>query len=200
MVVGTAGVLVVVPLFAIAGYVLIKGFQGLTWAFFTKDAALGGPSDAYDQGGVVHAIVGTLMQVGIAIFISVPLGLMCAVFLNEIGGPLRRPVRIFVDAMSGVPTIIAGLFIYSTWLSGLGALVVWVRGLDGDLHLDAARHHAHRRGGPAPGPGRSAGGVAGARAPRNGEPSGASCFRRRAPVWSRRSSWGSPAPWARPPR
>ena len=120
VIIGTAGFLVVAPLFAIAAYVLIKGLKGLTWAFFTKDASFGGPSDPYDQGGVMHAIVGTLMQVGLAIMISVPLGLMCAVFLNEIGGPLRRPVRIFVDAMSGVPTIIAGLFIYSTWLLGMG--------------------------------------------------------------------------------
>ena len=76
VIIGTAGFLVVAPLFAIAAYVLIKGFKGLTWAFFTKDAAVGGPSDPYDQGGVVHAIVGTLMQVGLAIVISVPLGLM----------------------------------------------------------------------------------------------------------------------------
>jgi len=49
---------------------------------------------------------------------SVPLGFTCAIFLNEVGGPLRRPVRIFVDAMSGVPTIVAGLFIYAVWVSG----------------------------------------------------------------------------------
>ena len=104
----------------------------------------------------MHAIVGTLMQVGLAIVISVPLGLMCAVFLNEIGGPLRRPVRIFVDAMSGVPTIIAGLFIYSTWLLGMGHSLVGLRGLDGDLDLDAAGDHPHRRGGPASGARRSA--------------------------------------------
>ena len=45
---------------------------------------------------------------------------MCAVFLNEIGGPLDRPVRMFVDAMSGVPTIVAGLFIYSIWVIQFG--------------------------------------------------------------------------------
>ena len=52
--------------------------------------------------------------------ISVPLGFLCAIFLNEIGGPLRRPVRIFVDAMSGVPTIVAGLFVYAIWVIEFG--------------------------------------------------------------------------------
>jgi phosphate transport system permease protein len=47
------------------------------------------------------------------VIISVPLAILCAVFLNEIGGPLKRPIRLFVDAMSGVPSIVAGLFIYA---------------------------------------------------------------------------------------
>ena len=52
--------------------------------------------------------------------ISVPLGVMTAVFLNEVKGPLVRPVRIFVDAMSGVPSIVAGLFIYAVWIVQFG--------------------------------------------------------------------------------
>jgi phosphate transport system permease protein len=53
------------------------------------------------------------------VVLSVPIGLLCAVFMNEIGGPLKRPVRLFVDAMSGVPSIVAGLFIYAVWVVGL---------------------------------------------------------------------------------
>lgn len=120
VIVATSGALVLIPLVLLVGYVAMKGLRGIDWAFLTKDQNVGGPLDPYDAGGAVHAIVGTLEQVALAVALSVPLGIMCAVFLNEIGGPLQRPVRIFVDAMSGVPTIIAGLFIYSTWQIALG--------------------------------------------------------------------------------
>ena len=64
-------------------------------------------------GGGAHAIVGTLEQVGLALLWSLPLGLAAAVFLNESRSRWRRPVRIFVDAMSGLPSIVAGLFIFA---------------------------------------------------------------------------------------
>jgi phosphate transport system permease protein len=120
VIVATSGALVLIPLVLLVGYVVMKGLHGITWAFLTKDQNFGGPLDPYSAGGAAHAIVGTLEQVTLAVALSVPLGIMCAIFLNEIGGPLQRPVRIFVDAMSGVPTIIAGLFIYSTWQIALG--------------------------------------------------------------------------------
>ena len=65
-------------------------------------------------GGGLHAIVGTIEQVGLALLISLPLGAAAAFFLNESRSKLRRPVRIFVDAMSGMPSIVSGLFIYAT--------------------------------------------------------------------------------------
>jgi phosphate transport system permease protein len=120
VIVATGGVLVMIPLVLVIGYVAWKGWKGLSGAFFTKDLNLAGPNDPYDFGGAWHAIVGTLEQVALAVAISVPLGLMCAIFLNEVRGPLSRPVRVFVDAMSGVPTIICGLFIYSVWEVALG--------------------------------------------------------------------------------
>ena len=64
-------------------------------------------------GGGSHAIVGTLEQVGLALLWSLPLGVAAAVFLNESRSKWRRPVRIFVDAMSGLPSVIAGLFIFA---------------------------------------------------------------------------------------
>ncbi len=67
-------------------------------------------------GGGLHAIVGTLEQVGLALLLSMPLGMMAAIFLNETRSRLRRPVRIFVDAMSGMPSIVSGLFIYATFI------------------------------------------------------------------------------------
>ena len=55
-------------------------------------------------------------MVGIATLLSVPLGIATAIFLNEIGGPLARPVRMIVDAMSAIPSIVAGLFIYAAFI------------------------------------------------------------------------------------
>lgn len=100
------------PLISIVVFVVIKGVKAFTPAFFTQSLEGVGPLDPPSTGGALHAIIGTLEQITIAIVLSVPLGFATAVFLNEVGGVLRRPVRIFVNAMSGVPSIVAGLFIY----------------------------------------------------------------------------------------
>jgi phosphate transport system permease protein len=103
----------VIPLVTILGFVLAKGIGHLRFHSLTQTASLCGTLDGPTCGGFAHAIVGTLEQVGIAVIVSVPLAILCAVFLNEVGGPLKRPIRLFVDAMSGVPSIVAGLFIYA---------------------------------------------------------------------------------------
>ena len=72
-----------------------------------------GPLDPLDVGGIAHAIVGTLIQIGIALAITIPLGIVTAVFLNEVGGRFARFVRTIVDAMTALPSIVAGLFVYS---------------------------------------------------------------------------------------
>jgi phosphate transport system permease protein len=108
-----------VPLVLIIGFVLYKGVAVLSPHFFVQTVEFCGTLDGAGCGGIGHAILGTLEQVGIAVLIAVPLAVLCAVFLNEIGGPLRRPVRLFVDAMSGVPSVVAGLFIYAAWVVGL---------------------------------------------------------------------------------
>jgi phosphate transport system permease protein len=105
-----------VPLVLIIGFVVVKGVKAFSLNFFTQTLQFVGPLDPATKGGAAQAIVGTLEQIGLAIVISVPLGLATAIFLNEVGGPLKRPVRIFVDAMSGVPSIVAGLFIYAVWI------------------------------------------------------------------------------------
>lgn len=114
----STAIAVLVALATILLLVLVKGFAGLNSLFITSDMSETGALDA--GGGAGHAIVGTLQQVGLAILMAVPLGFATAIFLNEVRGPLRRPVRIFVDAMSGVPSIVAGLFIYIVWVVGLG--------------------------------------------------------------------------------
>jgi len=110
--VGGVSLAVLVPLIAILAYTAWRGAIYLRLHFFTETLEFTGPEDPPTAGGGLQAIVGTLEQVGIATLISVPLGVLTAVFLNEVGGRLRRPVRIFVDAMSGVPSIVAGLFVY----------------------------------------------------------------------------------------
>ena len=67
-----------------------------------------------EGGGALHAIVGTLLITGIAALISVPIGLLTAIYLVEYGrGPLARAITFFVDVMTGIPSIVAGLFAYA---------------------------------------------------------------------------------------
>ncbi|MCW2747221.1 MAG: phosphate transporter permease PtsA, partial [Nocardioidaceae bacterium] len=70
--------------------------------------------------GVLHAIVGSLIQVGLAVCVTVPLGIGTAVFMTEVGGRFARLVRTVVEAMTALPSIVAGLFIYTTLIVGLG--------------------------------------------------------------------------------
>ncbi|HVX23541.1 MAG TPA: phosphate ABC transporter permease PstA [Acidimicrobiales bacterium] len=114
VVVWSAMIVVLVPLVWLTVYVLVKGLPGLSLGFFTHTQQGVVPKDPATAGGALHAIVGTLEQVGIALLISLPLGAMTAIFLNETRSRLRRPVRIFVDAMSGMPSVVSGLFIYAT--------------------------------------------------------------------------------------
>lgn len=73
-------------------------------------------------GGVYHAIVGTLMQSLLATALAAPLGILAAVYLVEYGGrrPLARAISFFVDVMTGVPSIVAGLFVFAFWILALG--------------------------------------------------------------------------------
>jgi phosphate transport system permease protein len=71
-------------------------------------------------GGVLHAIVGSVEQLGLATLVAVPLGDTAAVFLAEIGGGLARIVRTIVEAMTALPDLVAGLFVYVTLILGLG--------------------------------------------------------------------------------
>lgn len=119
VVIASGGAAVLVPLVLIISFIAYKGLATISPHFLIDTAQFCGQLDGPSCGGVGHAIVGTVEEVGIAVVISVPLAVLCAVFLNEIGGPLRRPVQLFVDAMSGVPSIVAGLFVYAVWVIGL---------------------------------------------------------------------------------
>lgn len=105
--------ILLVPMAWLIGYVISKGLPSLRPGFFLHDQRGVRPTQPATAGGGLHAIIGTIEQVGLALLWSLPLGLLCAIFLNESRSKWRRPVRIFVDAMSGIPSIVAGLFIFA---------------------------------------------------------------------------------------
>ena len=103
--------LAMIPLISLLWTVVSKGINRFDVAFFTESAR--GVIGA--GGGASHAIVGTLVITGVATLIAVPIGLMAAIYLNEYGGDsrLRRALTFFVDVMTGIPSIVAGLFAYA---------------------------------------------------------------------------------------
>jgi phosphate transport system permease protein len=109
-----------VPLVLVVYYLLKKGLDAISWDFFTTD-----PTGAFigNQGGIKSAILGTIEMVALASVIAVPIGIGVAVYLVEFGqgSKFASVVRYFVDVMTGVPSIVFGLFIYTTLVvSGWG--------------------------------------------------------------------------------
>jgi phosphate transport system permease protein len=106
--ISAAFVLALMPLVSLLYTVVSKGLARFDTDFFTESAR--GVIGA--GGGASHAIVGTLVITGVATVISVPIGIMAAIYLNEYGGTsrLRRALTFFVDVMTGIPSIVAGLF------------------------------------------------------------------------------------------
>ncbi len=110
-----------IALVSVIAYTIWEGRKALFQAnLYTDDMSSAGPADPLSVGGIGHAILGTLIIIGIAIAITVPLGLSTAVFLNEINNRFSRFVRTVVDAMTALPSILAGLFIFATWILILG--------------------------------------------------------------------------------
>jgi phosphate transport system permease protein len=107
----------VAPLFSLLYEVIKRGLPRFDGSFFSESArGVIGPG-----GGAEHAIVGTLVITGVATLISVPIGIMAAVYLNEYGGGrLRKALTFFVDVMTGIPSIVAGLFAYALFAAFLG--------------------------------------------------------------------------------
>lgn len=102
-------------------YVFWEGWEPLTHLnFFGDDMSGVGPKDAFERGGIAHAILGSLIQLGIGLAITLPLGIGTAVFMTEVGGRFARLVRTIVEAMTALPSIVAGLFIYTVFIIALG--------------------------------------------------------------------------------
>jgi len=99
--------------------VTIRGLSAFSWDFLT--GTMRNVSPLREGGGLLHALVGTLEQVGMAALIAVPISILVAIYLVEYGqGRLALFVTFFVDVMTGVPSIVAGLFIYTFWVLTFG--------------------------------------------------------------------------------
>jgi len=111
----SACVLAILPLASVVWTLVSKGIDRLDANFFNTSMNNIGARDP--NGGAYHAIIGTLEQVGIATLIAVPLGVLGAIYLVEYGrGRFANTVRFFVDVMTGIPSIVAGLFILAFWV------------------------------------------------------------------------------------
>lgn len=116
-----SAVIALAALVSVVVFTLWRGRDALvTWNLYTEDMSAAGPADPLSVGGIQHSILGTLIIIAIAIGLTVPLGIACAVFLNETRGRFNRLVRTVVDAMSALPSILAGLFIFATFILILG--------------------------------------------------------------------------------
>ncbi|MFI7410379.1 phosphate ABC transporter permease PstA [Streptomyces sp. NPDC049627] len=110
-----AFVLAVVPLASLVWSTVQRGVKVLDGYFLSH--SMGVVADSEPGGGIYHAILGTLEQVGLATLIAAPIGVLTAIYLVEYGrGSLARAVTFFVDVMTGIPSIVAGLFILSLML------------------------------------------------------------------------------------
>ena len=109
-------IVTVIPIASILFTVVQKGLPGISLNLFLSDMSMATPTDPLNNGGLLHAITGTLALVTIALIMSVPIGILTALYLTEIKGKFTAPIRFLVQAMSGVPSIVAGLFILSAIL------------------------------------------------------------------------------------
>ncbi|MFH5821823.1 phosphate ABC transporter permease PstA [Georgenia sp. AZ-5] len=114
-----AFIIAMVPLVSLVWSVLERGSRLFSWEFLTTDMT--GIFGDMTEGGALHAIVGTLWVTGLAALISIPLGIFTAIYLVEYGrGKLARAITILVDVMTGIPSIVAGLFAFALFAILLG--------------------------------------------------------------------------------
>ena len=110
----TAAIFVFMPVVSILFSTIVKGVPGLHASLFTESMFTASYLDPVNKGGLLHAIVGTLYLILLTVIISVPTGILTALYLTEIKGPGSRFIQFTVQAMSGVPSVVAGLFIFAS--------------------------------------------------------------------------------------
>jgi phosphate transport system permease protein len=109
-------IIAVLPVISILFTTVQKGLPGLGIHLFTQSMASTSYSDPLGKGGLLHAIIGTMYLIIIATIISLPLSLLTALYLTEIKGRASGFIQFLVQAMSGVPSVVAGVFIYAALL------------------------------------------------------------------------------------
>ena len=104
-----AALAVLIPLFMIIQFVLVQGASSLTWSFFTELPKPVGETG----GGMRHAILGTIYIVGLGALIAIPIGVACGIYLSEFSkSKLSKTLKMTIDLMSGIPSIVIGIFAY----------------------------------------------------------------------------------------
>jgi phosphate transport system permease protein len=117
---GAAGVVGIAFISAV-GYVVYRGWPAVHHLnFFTESESSADLNAPLTHGGILNAIVGSLIELGIATAVSLPLGIITAIYMVEVGGPFARIVRTVIEAMTALPDILAGLFIYTFLIIALG--------------------------------------------------------------------------------
>ncbi len=113
----SAAAVLLLALAVVVVFTLVRGADAfLQPNFWVEDLSLAGPLDPLTAGGMAHAALGTLMMIGLSLAIAIPLGLLCAVFLAEFPSPFSTIVRTVTEAMTALPSIVCGLFIYATYI------------------------------------------------------------------------------------
>jgi len=111
------GVFIVFIVVDQVAYAVFRGHSAIFHLnFFTQDSLNAVESTQLNDGGILEALIGSAEQMAIATVIAVPLGILAALFLVEVGGPMARPVRSLIEAMTSLPEIVAGLFIYALFI------------------------------------------------------------------------------------
>lgn len=121
------GTFVMVLLLSVVWSLFDAGFRALSPHFIYQNNVYVTPTDGLEFGGVGHAIIGTLLVVGLSTIITVPLGLATGVYLTETRSNGRGFVRVVLQAMAGLPSIVAGLFVYSMLIvTGVSQYAGWL--------------------------------------------------------------------------
>ena len=122
--------LVATLLLSVLWSVISAGAQTLSWTFIGQNNIYISPTTSLEYGGVGHSIIGTILIVGLTTIVTVPFGIAIAVYLTETRGKARGTIRILIQAMSGLPSVVAGLFVYSALIaSGITQYAGWAGSL-----------------------------------------------------------------------
>jgi phosphate transport system permease protein len=124
------GTFVMVLLMSVVWSLIEAGFRALSPQFILQNNTYVTPTDSLEFGGVGHAILGTLLVVGLSTIITVPLGVATGVYLTETRSGGRGFVRVILQAMAGLPSVVAGLFVYSMLIvTGVTQYAGWLGAL-----------------------------------------------------------------------